>query len=499
MEPAPPPAKPAVQARAGASRAVALAATQDGAPPWRLQSKIRQQLLALLAGVWLLASAAAGLALWHETDEVLNSALTETAERLLLLPDAALAEHGTAEHGANAASLALLARHKAFVVYQVFDQARTLRLRSRDAPATALDAAAPDGLRVAQGWLVRTLSTPDGARRAQVAETVAHRHEVLWASLGWLLGMLGAMLPLAALGVGWVLRRGFGALESSRRTLAARLGHDLSPLPLAAAPAELQPWLDTVNQLLRRVQAMVDGERAFAASTAHELRTPLAAARAQAQRLVQASTDAATREPALALLRQLDRLTHLATRLLQLARIESGVALNREPVDLVQLALLVADDFAEHLRSGRLRLQSHGQPMPVQGDIDALGIALRNLIDNALKHGGDEATVAVHIEGQTLRVEDDGPGVPADRVPSLVQKFQRGRGAHLAAGSGLGLAMVETIAQQSGARLLLRSPLADGRGFGASLRFDLGPAPRRPRRSAGKRRAGPAPGTGENA
>lgn len=165
---------------------------------------------------------------------------------------------------------------------------------------------------------------------------------------------------------------------------------------------------------------MVDGERAFAANTAHELRTPLAAARAQAQRLVQASTDAATHGPALALLRQLDRLTHLATRLLQLARIESGVALNHEPVDLVQPA---------------------------------------------------------------LRVEDDGPGVPAERVPGLVQKFERGNGAHLAACSGLGLAMVETIARQSAARLLLRSPLADGRGFGASLRFDLGRGRRRPPRA----------------
>ena len=91
-----------------------------------MQSKIRQQLLALLAGVWLLASAASGLALWHETDEVLDSALTETAELLLLLPDAALAEPGTVqpgtvEHSANAASLALLARHKALVVFQVFD------------------------------------------------------------------------------------------------------------------------------------------------------------------------------------------------------------------------------------------------------------------------------------------------------------------------------------------------------------------------------------------
>ena len=127
-----------------------------------MQSKIRQQLLALLAGVWLLASAASGLALWHETDEVLDSALTETAELLLLLPDAALAEPGTVEHGANAASLALLARHKALVVFQVFDQARTLRLRSRDASATALTACA---WRKA-GWCARSAppTAPAGPR-----------------------------------------------------------------------------------------------------------------------------------------------------------------------------------------------------------------------------------------------------------------------------------------------------------------------------------------------
>lgn len=115
----------------------------------------------------MLASAATGLALWHETDEVLDSALTETAERPLLLPDRALADPTTpADDTGTAASLALLARHKTFVVDQAFDQAHRLRLRSRDAPATPLDAFAPDGLRVAQDWRVCTLSTPDGARRA---------------------------------------------------------------------------------------------------------------------------------------------------------------------------------------------------------------------------------------------------------------------------------------------------------------------------------------------
>ena len=428
-------------------------------------------MLALLAGVWLLGSAATLAGLWRETDEVLDTALAQTAQRLLLLPEAALAEPDSAER------LATVGPHTDYVTYQLFDRSGSLRLHSPDAPRQPLAADRPDGLHQVGGWHVLTQHTPDGARQAQVAETVAHRRELLWASLGWLLGMLLALLPLAALGVGWVLRRGFATLELARQSLAQRPPHDLQPLAVDSAPAELQPWLSTVNALLVRVAAQVAGERAFAANTAHELRTPLAAARAQAQRIAQTSTEAAVREPAAALLRQLDRLAHLATRLLQLARIESGVALRREPVDLVQLAMLVADDFADALRAGRLQWQVHGQPLPVQGDTDALGIALRNLIDNALKHGGDEARVTVHIDGQTLRVDDTGPGVAAGRLGSLVRKFERGAGASAVAGCGLGLALVDTVARQSGGALLLRSPLADGHGFSAALCLRAAPTP----------------------
>jgi len=436
-------------------------------PPWSLQAQLRRQLLWLLTGFWLLGSLATGLGLWHETDEVLDSALAETAQRLLMLPDSALAEPDSVDR------LAAMGAHEEFVVYQVFDDQGALRLRSHQAPATALDAGAPDGLRRARSWHVLTLSTPDGRRRAQVAETVAHRREVLWASVGWLLGGLLALLPLSALALGWVLRRAFATLEPARAELAQRARGDLAPVTrITTAPTELQPWLDSVDTLLARVRALVDSERAFAANTAHELRTPLAAARAQAQRLVECSSDATTRDQAQALLRQLDRLTHLATRLLQLARIESGVALRHDTVDLVQLAVLVADDFAEAQRSGRLLLRVQGQPQSVRGDLDALGIALRNLIDNALKHAGETATVTVVVDGQRLRVEDDGPGVAGDRLAGLVRKFDRGRQATTVAGNGLGLAMVQTIAQQSGARLVLASPRADGPGFSACLDFD---------------------------
>ena len=443
--------------------------TGSAVEAWSLQAQLRRQLLWLLAAMWLAAATAAGLGLWAHTDEVLDGALKETAERLLMLPPAALAEPDTAER------LAMLAPHDEFVVYQVLDAAGRLLLRSHRAPDVPLDAGAPDGLRNAGPWLVQTLTSPDGQRRAQVGEALHHRHAGLLSSVGWLLGTLAALLPLAGLAMGWLLRRGFDTLEPARTELERRHLHDLRPLAVHRAPAELQPWLATVNGLLARVASLVDSERAFAANTAHELRTPLAAARAQAQRLVQASGDTATlaqaRTQAQALLRQLDRLTSLATRLLQLARVESGVALRRDPLDLAQLAVLVVDEFSEPVRSGQLALQVAGQPLPVRGDIDALGIALRNLIDNALKHGGSAAQVCVRVQGHQLAVRDNGPGVPPALLDGLVRPFDRGGPSHALEGSGLGLAMVATIARQSGALLRLRSPVADGCGFEATLDF----------------------------
>lgn len=435
-------------------------------PGFSLQRQLRRQLLALLTVVWLMAAAGAGLGLGAKTDEVLDSALQEIAERLLMLPERALSEPDTAER------LAMLGAHDEHVVYQVQDAQGSLLLRSHQAPQQTLDPLAPDGLRSAGPWLVRTVTAPDGRRRAQVAETIEHRRAVMWSSMAWLLGMLAALLPVAGVGTGWLLQRAFASLEPTRQALATRQPHDLRPLPADAAPLEWQPWLKTVNTLLARVTDLVESERTFAANTAHELRTPLAAARAQAQRLVQACTQDSHRDQAQALLRQLDRLTHLATRLLQLARIESGVALHRAPVDLVQLAALVVAEFADALRAGRLGLSVLGPATPVLGDIDALGIALRNLIDNALKHGGDAAQVQVRVENQRITVEDNGPGVPTDNLARLVGKFERGDNAHAASGSGLGLAMVSTIARQSAAQLVLQSPVAGGQGFSASLQFN---------------------------
>jgi two-component system OmpR family sensor kinase len=434
--------------------------------PWSLEKRITRRLLLMLACFWLAGAAAALLGIWYETTDVLDSALQETAERLLFLPAVIVND---AEQQRE--FLTGIGMHSEYVVYQVFDDQGVMRLRSHDAPETPMDDLGLDGVHDVNGWHVLTLTRLDGKQRVEVAETTQHRFEVLWGSIVWLFGSMLVVLPATSYALTLILRNAFRTLEPARAELASRRPDDLRPISDIAAPQELQPWLESVNTLIARDRVLIDAERSFAARTAHELRTPLAAARAQAQRLTESTRDDGARQHAQALVRQLDRLTRLATRLLQLARIESQASVRREPVDLAVLARLVVEDFAEALASERLRIEVvGGAATGVIGDIDAIGIALRNLIDNALKHGGGDSWVTVLVDTLCIIVINDGPGVPPDTLGKLVRPFERGITA--AEGSGLGLSITHAIVRQAGGSLELISPIAGTRGFAAVLRFD---------------------------
>jgi two-component system OmpR family sensor kinase len=443
--------------------ASATASNAEAASGWSLEARLRLRLWALVALLWLAGAAMAWLGVRHETAEVLDGALQETAQRLLVLPEDALGDDDSDPLAAGIGS------HEEHVIYQVFDARGRLRLRSHAAPVEAILPAGSEGLHEASPWRVMALTRDDGRRRVLVAEASVHRARLLASSGGWMLLPLLALLPLTALALHLGLRSGFRSVERADAAMRSRDATDLRPVPLRDSPRELHPLLHGFNALLGRVRAVLDAERLFAARSAHELRTPLAAARAQAQRLI-----AATREPAALrhgerLLAQLDRLAALSSRLLQLARIESGISLRREPVDLVQVARLVVDELRGSPQADRLSLDVSASAAVVEGDLDALAIALRNLVDNALRHGGD-GPVRVRVEGRSLLVFDDGPGIDADSIERLKRPFERGPAQ--ADGAGLGLSLVESIARQSGARFELRSPAAHGRGLAASLHFD---------------------------
>ncbi|MDP4301893.1 sensor histidine kinase [Leptothrix discophora] len=430
---------------------------------YSLEGLLRRRVLLLIGTLWLIASAAAFYGLREKARILLDDTLLEAAEQLLAMPEAALGQ------GEAPPRVLEIGGDETDIAYQVFDGTGTLRLRSHAAPVEPLVLTDSEGLVENTQWYALVVKHPDRTRRVIVAQARAERQATLWSVYAWLLGPLLLVLPLSAWMLHHVLRRSFLTLEPVRADLSSRAPHQLHPVEPNHVPQELQPMLETVNMLMARVSKLIEAERAFAAHTAHELRTPLAAARAQAQRLAQEAQEHGVprlAERTQALVRQLDRLTRLASRLLQLARIDSGVALRREPIDLSQLAGLVMDEFGEARAHGQLDIHVESQPLEaVDGDIDALGIALRNLIDNALKHGGSGARVRICVGPGRLAVQDNGPGIPTDQVSRLALPFERG--STVAEGSGLGLTMVQTVARQSGA-VLRFTPLS-----GPDWRFEV--------------------------
>ena len=297
---------------------------------------------------------------------------------------------------------------------------------------------------------------------------------------------LRAVLPVALLApvlmliVWWVVGRAIGPIERVRRQVAARRPDDLGPLPTAGLPAEVRPLVGEMNGLLTRLSAAWDALTHFTADAAHELRSPLAALRLQAQSLQRAPDDATRAIATERLLAGIDRATRLVEQLLALAR-QEGAARDapRTPVDLVALAHAAADDARpEALRRAVALALDAPAPAMVQGQPEALAVLLRNLLDNALRHTPEGGQVRVQVvpaaqgAGPVLAVDDSGPGIAPEDRDRVLARFYRvpGTPGH---GSGLGLAIVAAVAERHGARLHIDASAALG---GARIAVCFAPA-----------------------
>lgn len=434
---------------------------------WSLEKRLRYQLLLPLAFLWVAGVSIAVAAVWNQINDVMDDSLVQVAERIASLP------------GPSAGNTLGTLELASPVQFQYVDIDGNVLWRSKDAPAvTHADWRRP-GVRTEGLMRVAVRPAADGQHYALAMEPFQARHQAMFTAVQALLLPLLLLLPVATLVVSYTLSRGFDSLEQLRRALATRPAHQLDALPTEDVPHELLALVTTINELLGRVSLMMSAEKTLAANSAHELRTPLAAARAQAQLLLPdmpAGTPAYERVAVL--LRRLDQLIHLTAKLMQLSRVESGLGLARDPVDLGMLARMVVRDFNAPGEQARLVLETAQAPSWAMGDVDALGIALRNLVENALRHsGGSPVTVRVEPFG-VVSVEDEGEGVDADALARLRQPFQRG--SSKAEGHGLGLSIVDAVAQQSGGSLELESPLRPGKGgFRASLRLEPAEPPSR--------------------
>lgn len=228
---------------------------------------------------------------------------------------------------------------------------------------------------------------------------------------------------------------------------------------MKSVPEEVAPLAQALNDLFARLQQAFEGERRFTADAAHELRTPLAALKIQAQVALRAN-NVVERNTALEnVLRGVDRATRLVEQLLTLARVDpETITLGFKPVELQGLAASVMRDLEPlaHAKHIEMALEV-SSACNVFGDDAQLGLLLRNLIDNAIRYtpaGGRVLVVLQSIGGVSIEVCDTGPGIAAAERDQVLQRFYRISGSG-EEGSGLGLSIVRRIAELHGAQLTL--------------------------------------------
>ncbi|MGH3320336.1 MAG: ATP-binding protein [Streptosporangiaceae bacterium] len=271
-----------------------------------------------------------------------------------------------------------------------------------------------------------------------------------------LLVTLPALTALLAV-VGWLLvGRAIRPVETLRAQAAEITATDLNRrLTLPAADDEIHRLGSTLNDLLARLEASTNQQRQFVADAAHELRSPLAALRAQIEVAAAHPDQAGWAEATPDLLDDTARLSRLVDDLVRLARLDASRALRCDPVDLDEIV------FAE-ARRGRLRAPvpidtSRVSAARISGDRDGLRRIVQNLLDNAVRHASGQVAVSLTAEdGQAeLAVADDGPGIPAPDRERVFERFTRLDGARSrdAGGSGLGLAIVRELAHAHGGQV----------------------------------------------
>jgi two-component system sensor histidine kinase QseC len=446
-------------------------------PPRSLRAQLTLLTVGAVALIWSVSALVSYRLAHQEADQIFDAQVAQASDMLLALGAGNNVDyfaHELAEHGVE--------QSIPFVFEVLYVNAnRSTRIAATRAAARFPDL--PDGFSYQRyrGGDWRFHSVWDAKHvyniRVGVSKDV---HQALEQRIAVrLLLPIALALPLMALAIGWAVRRALRPLHKLTGEVRRLDPASLTPLSAdGALPSEIVPLVKALDAAIARVRVAFDHERRFTADAAHELRTPLAALKIQAQ--VAARADGDSQRHALAQVAAgVDRMTHLVEQLLTLARVQPDSASGLARIDA---ARVVAEACAE---SGAA---AHASEIQLELDAPedfALGLpepwlksVVNNLVGNALRYAGAGACVRVRLfndaDGQVLRVEDDGVGVPPDERRRLLERFARGAQAHEVDGCGLGLSIVARIAEASGARFCLSDglPRADGGvGLAAELRW----------------------------
>src|SRR5271166_2213539 len=446
--------------------------------PW----SIRRRLMFTLGAATLISWCTSSLWLYHtaaaEAAQMFDAALDHTAHAVLAVVRNEASELTETKEGLGYELGLIDQSDQSDIMYQVRGPNGIVVFRSHGAPIEPLAAARDRGFGFArvQGkdYRVFTLATELDAATIHVAQPVARRTALTRATAVRLLAPGAALMLALVLAVAWSVRRTTDPLvryASALDNLDLETGATVDGSHL---PQELQPVSVAIDGLLARGHDSLVRERTLTADAAHELRTPLTALRLQAQ-VARRAKDRAESDIALAeLLASTDRTARMVDSMLTLARLDAhtGLQMDKGTVKLSELAELLKQEFAPLTDMRGVAVAVKSDDSVVLGDEDALAIALRNLIGNAVRFARSQ--IAIEIAGDnahvTITVRDDGPGFSEESAKRAFHRFYRGTEAGGPSdGAGLGLALVLRIMQLHAGKVRI-VPGIDG-GAGVELQL----------------------------
>jgi two-component system sensor histidine kinase QseC len=436
---------------------------------------LRRRLLFLLSGTvlaaWLATAAFTYFDAREEIGEMLDAHLAQSAGLI-----AAQLEHELEDEQGE--KVPRQYKHERKIAFQVWDRKDRLLLRSASAPASRLQSQSEGyGDATIDGKRWRIFSRWDESRHylVQVGERYELRDELAESVASHLLHPLYFALPALALLIWLAVGAGLAPLAGVAREVGRRAPDNLAPLDEASAPREISPLIGALNALFDRLRTSLEQERRFTADAAHELRTPLAAVKTQAQVAIGATADAERTRALANVVAGTDRASRLVEQLLVLARLDPQTALPPgQTVDLQALAQQGVAEIAPAAAGKGIEVGlAPGAAAPVAGDAVLLAVLLRNLLDNAVRYtppGGEvEVSVRPVDGGVSLTVVDNGPGIPEAERGQVFERFHRVLGSG-EAGSGLGLSIVRRIADLHRAGVSLEAG-PGGRGLRVEVSF----------------------------
>jgi two-component system OmpR family sensor kinase len=421
--------------------------------------------------IWVLAVVASALVLRSEQEEMLDLELRQTAG--ILQPVMANAYRQGLIDADVAALIEGNARLTGGLVFALVDLRGEALLISPGAGPTDLPDGRPvEGYTRTAAYAVYTTAPDQNGMSLRFGDALEERREAYLDSfLAFIVPML-AILPLGYLLVGWIARLALRPLGALATEIARRGDARLDPIDGSNQPDELRAITATLNGFMIRLSQALEGERTFATSAAHELRSPVAVALAQVQRLRLETTEPAALDRIARLETALKRMRGLVARLLQLARAEAGIGPSQAPQDVSELLGMVLSDVApDAARRARLQVSRPDHPVLSPIDADAFAIVAGNLLDNAFQHAPADSPVTIKLtDAGTLTVANEGETIAPADLARLTERFHSRDRAKT--GFGLGLYISDRIARQAGGDLVLRSP-PSGRASGLEVAFRL--------------------------